>query len=165
VREGALTVVSAVEGTSAFRAGLRPGDRIVTIDGIATEDMQIADAVKHMRGKPGTPVVLSVVREGWPQPHDYEMQRQQIRVESVRAQELDRGVGYIRLREFQERSPEDVARALEALSSAGLVMLVLDLRSDPGGLLLAAVQIAEKFLEGASSSCPPGDAVRTRTWT
>jgi len=109
VREGVLTVVSAIEGTPAFRAGVRPGDRIVTIDGIATEDMQIADAVKHMRGKPGTPVVLTVVREGWTQPHDYEMQRQQIRVESVRAQELDRGVGYIRLREFQERSPEDGA--------------------------------------------------------
>jgi carboxyl-terminal processing protease len=148
VRDGVLTVVSAIEGTPAFRAGVQPGDRIVTIDGITTEDMQIADAVKHMRGKPGTPVVLTVVRKGWTQPHDYEMRRQQIRVESVRAQELDRGVGYIRLREFQERSPEEVARALDMLSSAGMVMLVLDLRSDPGGLLLAAVQIAEKFLEG-----------------
>jgi carboxyl-terminal processing protease len=147
IRDGILTIVSALEGTPAFRAGLRSGDRIITIDGLATKDMQISDAVTHLRGRPGTMATLSVERDGWTEPHQYTLQREQIRVQSIQAQEVGDGVGYIKLREFQERSSQDMDAALATLSGAGMRMLVLDLRDDPGGLLVAAVEIAEKFLD------------------
>jgi len=147
LRDDVLTVISAIEGTPASRAGLRPGDRIVAIDDVRTRDMQISDAVNHMRGKPGTMVTLHVLREGWTEPHEYPLQRERISVHSVRWQKLEDGVGYLRLREFQTKSPADTEAALKKLSQAGMTMLVLDLRNDPGGLLSAAVEIAEMFLE------------------
>ena len=76
LRDDILTVVSPIEGTPAFRAGLQPGDRIVKIDGLTTKDMQLADAVKRMRGKPGTKVTITVVREGWAEPKDFDIQRE-----------------------------------------------------------------------------------------
>src|SRR5918992_5758470 len=84
LRDDVLTVVAPIEGTPAHRAGLQPGDRIVKIDGLATKDMQLADAVKRMRGRPGTKVTISVGREGWAEPRDIEVVREQIRVQSVR---------------------------------------------------------------------------------
>ncbi len=146
LRDDILTVVSPIEGTPAFRAGLHPGDRIVKIDGMITKDMQLADAVKKMRGKPGSHVTISVVREGWTEPQDFDIVREQIRVHSVRTAELGNGVEYIKLRQFQEQSAHDLDQALEKADKSGMKALVLDLRNNPGGLLTSAVEVTEKFI-------------------
>ena len=147
LRDDVLTVVSPIEGTPAFRAGLLTGDRIVKIDGLVTKDMQLPDAVKRMRGKPGTKVTITVVREGWTEPKDFDITREQIRVQSVRSADLGGGVAYIKLRQFQEQSPGDTAAALDKASKAGMKALIFDLRGNPGGLLTAAVEITEEFIE------------------
>ena len=88
----------------AYRAGIQPGDRIVKIEGLSTKDMQLTDAVKRMRGKPGSKITISVVREGWAEPKDFPIVREQIRVQSVKSQQLEPGIEYIRLRQFQEQT-------------------------------------------------------------
>jgi carboxyl-terminal processing protease len=147
LRDDILTVVAPIEGTPAYRAGIHSGDRIIKIDGIVTKDMQLSDAVKRMRGRPGTKVTISVAREGWTEPKDIEIMREQIRVQSVRTHDLEDGIGYLRLRQFQEQTAHDVEAALEKFSKAGKKAMVLDLRNNPGGLLTAAVEVAEKFLD------------------
>jgi carboxyl-terminal processing protease len=147
LRDDILTVVSPIDGTPAFRAGLQPGDRIVKIDGLTTKDMQLSDAVKRMRGKPGSKVTVTVAREGWAEPKDFEIQREVIHVQSVRTLDLGNGVGYVRLRQFQEQTAHDLEVALDKLGKGGMKALVLDLRNNPGGLLTAAVEVSEKFLD------------------
>ena len=147
LRDDVLTVVSPIEGTPAYRAGLQTGDRIVKIDGLVTKDMQLPDAVKRMRGKPGTKVTITIVREGWTEPKDFDITREQIRVQSVRSADLGGGVAYIKLRQFQEQSPGDTAAALDKAAKAGMKALIFDLRNNPGGLLTAAVEITEEFIE------------------
>lgn len=148
LKDDVLTVVSPIDGTPAHRAGLHSGDRIVKIEGISTKDMSLTDAVKRMRGKPGTKVTISIMREGWTEPKEFTMTREQIHVQSVRSQDLEPGIGYIRLRQFQEQTPADLDGALEKFARNGKLQgLVLDLRNDPGGLLTAAVEVTEKFLE------------------
>jgi carboxyl-terminal processing protease len=119
----------------------------VKIDGLVTKDMQLPDAVKRMRGRPGTKVTISVVREGWTEPKDFEITREQIRVQSVRSHDLGGGVAYVKLRQFQEQSPGDLAAALDRSSKAGMKALILDLRNNPGGLLTAAVEVTEEFID------------------
>jgi carboxyl-terminal processing protease len=147
LKDDVLTVVAPIDGTPAYRAGLHTGDRIVKIDGLSTKDMQLADAVKRMRGKPGTQVTISIVREGWAEPKDFEIVREQIKVQSVRMVELGEGVEYVKLRQFQEQSPHDLEAALDKLQKNGMKALILDLRNNPGGLLTAAVEVSEKFID------------------
>jgi carboxyl-terminal processing protease len=147
LKDDVLTVVSPIEGTPAYRAGVQSGDRIVKIDGLVTKDMQLPDAVKRMRGKPGTKVTISVVREGLTEPKDYDIVREQIRVQSVRTHDLGSGVAYIKLRQFQEQSPTDLDQALDKFAKSGMKSLILDLRNNPGGLLTAAVEVSEKFID------------------
>src|SRR5574337_465266 len=148
LKDDVLTVVSPIDGTPAHRAGLHSGDRIVKIEGISTKDMSLADAVKRMRGKPGTKVTISILREGWTEPKEFTLTREQIHVQSVRSQDLEPGIGYIRLRQFQEQTPADLEAVLDKFMRNGKLQgLVLDLRNDPGGLLTAAVEVTEKFLE------------------
>src|SRR6266545_2727419 len=148
LKDDVLTVVAPIEGTPAYRAGIHPGDRIVKIEGITTKDMQLTDAVKRMRGKPGTKVTISVVREGWTEPKDFQVTREQIRVQSVRSMQLEPGIEYIRLRQFQEQTASDLETTLEQYSKDGKLQgLILDLRNNPGGLLTASVEVAEKFLD------------------
>ena len=147
LRDDVLTIVAPIEGTPAYRAGLQTGDRIIKIDGLATKDLQLSDAVKRMRGKPGSKVTITVAREGWSEPKDVELVREQIRVQSVRAHDLGGGIAYIKLRQFQEQSPGDLAAALEKAAKAGMKALVLDLRNNPGGLLTAAVEVTEEFTD------------------
>src|ERR671924_554958 len=147
LKDDILTVVAPIDGTPAHRAGLHTGDRIIKIDGLSTKDMQLPDAVKRMRGRPGSKVTITVVREGWTEPKDIDITREQIRVHSVRSQDLGNGIAYIKLRQFQEQSPHDLDQALDKFDKSGMKALILDLRNNPGGLLTAAVEVSEKFID------------------
>ncbi len=149
VRNGILTVVSPIEDTPAFRAGIKTGDQILKIDDEFTKDMNLTQAVKKMRGLKGSKLNLSIKREGVPDLLNFSIVRDTIRVQSVRSRVLEEGYGYIRLAQFQERSDRDLQKAIEKLSSekGGIKGLVLDLRNNPGGLLTQAVRVADLFLD------------------
>src|SRR5512147_953863 len=149
VKNGVLTVVSPIEDTPAFKAGVKPGDMIFKIEDEFTKDMTLVDAVKKMRGPKGTKIKISIKREGVPELIDFTLVRDTIRVQSVRSRTLEEGYGYVRLAQFQERSDRDVQRALEKMAAekGGIKGLVLDLRNDPGGLLTQAVRISDLFLD------------------
>jgi carboxyl-terminal processing protease len=149
IKNSVLTVVSPIEDTPAFKAGIKPGDMIFKIEDEFTKDMTLVDAVKKMRGAPGSKINISIKREGVPELIDFTLVRDTIRVQSVRSRVLDAGYAYIRLAQFQERSDRDVQRALEKLAAekAGLKGLVLDLRNNPGGLLTQAVRVSDLFLD------------------
>jgi carboxyl-terminal processing protease len=148
-RNGLLTVVSPIEDTPAYRAGVKAGDHILKIDGEFTKDMTLVDAVKKMRGPKETKVTLTLKRESVPEPFDVTLTREIIKIQSVKVKILEKGYGYIRLTQFQERTDDDLERALRKLGKepGGLHGLVLDLRNDPGGLLTQAVKISDMFLE------------------
>ena len=147
IRDDVLTVVAPIDGTPAWRAGIQPGDRIVKIEGLATKDMSLADAVKKMRGPKGTKVTITIVREGTKEPFDVSLTREVIQVQSIKAQELEPGIGYVRIRQFQERTAPDLVAAVEKFDKGGqLAGLILDLRYNPGGLLSSAVEVSEEFL-------------------
>ena len=149
VRNGMLTVVSPIEDTPAFRAGIKAGDQIFKIDDEFTKDMNLMQAVKKMRGLKGSKLNLSIKREGVPDLLNFSIVRDTIRVQSVRSRVLEEGYAYIRLAQFQERSDRDLQKAIEKLSSekGGVKGLVLDLRNNPGGLLTQAVRVADLFLD------------------
>jgi len=149
VRNGMLTVVSPIEDTPAFRAGIKAGDQILKIDDEFTKDMNLMQAVKKMRGLKGSKLNLSIKREGVPDLLNFSIVRDTIRVQSVRSRVLEEGYGYIRLAQFQERSDRDLQKAIENLSSekGGIKGLVLDLRNNPGGLLTQAVRVADLFID------------------
>jgi carboxyl-terminal processing protease len=148
LKDDVLTVVAPIEGTPAYRAGIHSGDRIVKIEGLSTKDMQLTDAVKRMRGKPGSKVTISIMREGFAEPKDFPIVREQIRVQSVKNQELEPGIEYIRLRQFQEQTAGDLEAALEKDSKDQKIQgLILDLRNNPGGLLTSSVEVTEKFID------------------
>ncbi len=153
-RDGVLTVIAPMEDTPAFEAGILAGDRIVQIDGKATDRMSQADAVKALRGNPDTKVTVTVSRPSFAQPKDFVLMRGDIRVPTAKdvnnRREFPVGpdkVGYVRLTQFGERSAEELEVGLRKLEKAGMTSLVLDLRGNPGGLLDQAVAICEKFLE------------------
>ena len=147
IRDDQLTVVAPIDGTPAWRAGIQPGDRIVKIEGLATKDMSLPDAVKRMRGPKGSKVTITIAREGAKEPFDVSLVREVIQVQSIRSQELEPGIGYIRIRQFQERTAPDMVAAVEKFDKGGrLSGLIVDVRNNPGGLLSAAVEVSEEFL-------------------
>jgi carboxyl-terminal processing protease len=147
IRDDQLTVVAPIEGTPAWRAGVQPGDRIVKIEGLATKDMNLPDAVKRMRGPKGTKVTITILREGTREPFDVVLVREVIQVQSIRSQEIEPGIGYIRVRQFQERTAPDLVASVEKFDKGGkLAGLIVDVRNNPGGLLSAAVEVSEEFL-------------------
>ena len=148
-RNGVLTVVSPIEDTPAYRAGVKSGDQIMKINGEFSKDMTLVDAVKKMRGPKDTKVTLTLKRESAPDIFDVTMTREIIKIQSVKWKKLEPGYGYVRVTQFQERTDDDLERALKSLDkeTGGLQGLVLDLRNDPGGLLTQAVRVADLFLE------------------
>jgi carboxyl-terminal processing protease len=147
VEDGVVRVVSPIEDTPAFRAGVKTGDLIVKIDETATRGMPLNKAVELMRGKPGTPITLTILRKDAESLLTFPLVREEINVKSVRAKMLETGYGYVRIRNFQERTGEDLARVLKDFYKQGeLKGLVLDMRADPGGLLNQAVAVSAAFL-------------------
>lgn len=146
-RDGILTVISPVDGTPAAKAGLAPGDKIVRINGESTRGLTLEDSVKLLRGKPGTTVEITVLREGEGRLIDFTIQRAIIKVQSIKeALVLRDQIGYIRISEFQENTPRDLRTALKDLESENIEGLILDLRNNPGGLLSVAIEVAEEFV-------------------
>lgn len=140
-----LLVVSPIEDTPAYRAGIKAGDWILDIDGEPTDKMTLFQAVKKMRGKPGTKVTLTIFRKGIEKPFKVEITRDLIKVKSVKTKDLENGkIGYIRLTQFQENSAEEFQRALKQFKDKEGI--VIDLRNNPGGLLTSAVSISDMLL-------------------
>ncbi|MDG2307429.1 MAG: S41 family peptidase [Candidatus Binatia bacterium] len=149
-RSGVLTVVSPIEDTPAYRAGIQPGDQIIKIEGEFTKDLALMDAVKKMRGPPGSKVKISVKREGTADLIDFTITREDIQIQSVKSRDLGDGYGYVRITQFQERTAQNVDNALSEIAAANggaILGLVLDLRNDPGGLLSQAVKVTDEFLD------------------
>jgi carboxyl-terminal processing protease len=147
-RDGVLTVVAPMEDTPGFAAGLLTGDRIIAIDGNTTEGLQVQDAVRVLRGEPGTRVSLKILRPSNSSMFEVDLTRAVINVKSVKdARLLEEGIGYVRVTSFNQPTAEDLQTEVEKLQAEGMRALVLDLRGNPGGLLSAAKEIAEKFLQ------------------
>ena len=148
LKDELLTVVKPIDESPAYHAGIKAGDRIVKIDGVITRSITLLDAVKKLRGKPGTSVKLTVLREGENELKEFTLTRDNIKIQSIRdVQVLEDHVGYIRLSDFRENTPRDLETALTSLKAQGVDSLVLDLRNDPGGLLDVAVTTSEVFLD------------------
>jgi carboxyl-terminal processing protease len=149
LRNGVLTVVSPIEDTPAFRAGIKSGDQIIKIDNEFTKDMTLLQAVKLMRGPEGTKIGLTVRRENSPDWIDLTLKREVIQIRSVKYRVLEPHYGYLRIAQFQERTEKDAKAAVAALEkeTGGLQGLVLDLRNNPGGLLSQAVKVSDLFLD------------------
>jgi carboxyl-terminal processing protease len=149
VKDGLLVVVSPMEGSPAEKAGVLAGDAIVKIEGSFTKDFSLVDAIKKLRGPPGSPVLISVMRKGASDLVTLKVVRDNIVVKSIRSRYLGDGLGYARINQFVEKTAEDLKAALARLhKEAGgrLQGLVLDVRNNPGGLLAQAVQVGDLFL-------------------
>jgi len=148
LKDRILTVVSPIEGTPAYQAGLKPGDQIVKINGALTKNTTLMEAVKKIRGPKGSKVVLTINREGFQKPKDFVITRQIIPIRSVKARILDDGIGYIRLTNFQDQTDHDLQAYLKKMKQRLVPFkgLILDLRNDPGGLLEQAVRVSDEFL-------------------
>lgn len=147
IKDDLLTVIAPVEDSPAARAGIKAGDRIVKIDQDVTRDMSLDDAVKKLRGNPGSKVVITILREKEDLVQEFVITREIIHVDDIKDPHiLDDHIGYVRLTEFRENSYNELHQALEQLRAQGADSLVLDLRNNPGGLLDVAARIAEDFL-------------------
>jgi carboxyl-terminal processing protease len=146
VRDDQLIVVSPIEDTPAFRAGLKAGDRILKIDGEITKDLSLLDAVRKMRGVRGTPVTITIMRDDFDAPKDFTITRDVIKIHSVTQRKLDDAIGYVRLRNFHKTTADELEEALHDLEEQHISGLVLDLRNNPGGLLNQAVEVVDKFV-------------------
>jgi carboxyl-terminal processing protease len=150
IRDGVLTIVSPIEDTPAFEAGLKAGDRIIKIYDEPTKTMSLFEAVKKMRGKKGTEITLTIFREDLEEPFEVSIVRDVIRIRSVKVKRLDEEYGYVRITQFQEDTGRELKKLLKQIENEtedGLKGLVLDLRNNPGGLLDQAVLVADEFLE------------------
>jgi len=149
IKDDMLTVVSPIEDTPAFKAGIKAGDRIIKIEGESTMDMSIFDAVKKLRGPKGSEVTISIHRDDWKDIEEFTLVRDVIPIHSIRSKILEPGYGYARITNFQRNTAKDLEDGIEELvkENAGLKGLVLDLRDDPGGLLDASIKVVDIFLD------------------
>jgi len=150
LRNNVLTVVSPIEDTPAYKAGVKSGDQIIKIEDEFTKDMPLVEAVKKMRGPKGTKIHLTLRREGVLNLIDLILTREVIKIQSVKSHLLEKGYGYLRITQFQERTDDDLQHALSTLekeNGGALSGVVLDLRNNPGGLLTQAVKVSDEFID------------------
>ena len=177
MEDGFVKVISPIDDTPAQRAGVKAGDLIIRLDEKPVKGMSLDDAVKIMRGKPGSEIELTIVRKDEDQPLQFNIKRDRIRVKSVKSRMLEPNYAYVRVSQFQERTGKDLHSAISKLKKENkgqLKGLVLDLRNNPGGLLDAAVLVSDTFLERGtvvsvkgrtednklSQSATPGDILK-----
>jgi carboxyl-terminal processing protease len=162
-----LTVVSPIEDTPAFKAGVKSGDQIIKIDGKSTKDITIMEAVKKLRGPKDSKVTVTILRENMTQPKDIVLTRAVIQIKSVKSKTFDDHIGYIRIASFHERTSDDLRKALADVSAKTTPMkgLVLDLRNDPGGLLNQAIEVSDMFLKSGMIVSTRGRAKNMETKT
>ena len=149
MKEDILLVISPIEDTPAYRAGIKAGDHILMVDGKHTKNMSLMDAVKLMRGTPGTKVTITIMRKGLLEPKDYTITRAIIKVKSVKYRALEEGYGYVRINHFQDKTSYELKVALSKLEAEGdgLKGLILDLRNNPGGTFDQALKVSDEFLD------------------
>ncbi|MFZ2302057.1 MAG: S41 family peptidase [Gallionella sp.] len=149
MEDGLVKVISPIEDTPAYHAGIKSGDLIIKLDDTLVKGLTLNDAVKRMRGKPGSKIVLTIIRKDEPKPLTFTLVRAIIKVQSVKSKLFEPGYAFVRITQFQEHTGENLATALENLikqNQGPLKGLVLDLRNDPGGLLAGAVGVSAAFL-------------------
>ncbi len=150
LEDGFVKVISPIDDTPAQRAGVKAGDLIIRLDDVPVKGMSLNDAVKRMRGKPGSSIILTIIRRGEEKPLTISIVRDFIRVKSVRARTLEPGFGYLRISTFQSRTTDDMRREIENIKEENqqkLKGIILDLRNNPGGVLNAAVGVSDLFLD------------------
>ena len=147
VRKGILTVISPIEDTPAFNAGIKAGDKIIKIEDESTLDMTLTDAVDRLRGETGSPVTITVFRESLEVPKEFTIVRAIIKVRSVVKKIYRNDIGYVKIRSFSKNTSKDLDAALAEFERKGVNKLVLDVRNNPGGLLNQAVEVSDRFLK------------------
>ena len=146
VQKGMLTVTGVLNGTPASKAGIREGDKIIKINNIVTNDMNLEDAIARLRGNPATSVRLAILRGQSQQAEDFTLVREIIYIKSVASRLLGDGVGYVRISQFQKQTASELSGALSELQQKHVRALILDLRDNPGGLVFSAVNVAGHFI-------------------
>jgi carboxyl-terminal processing protease len=146
IKEGILTVIAPIDDTPAQKAGILSGDKIIKVAGESTKNMSLLDAVNKMRGASGTKVVLTIYRTGWKDTKDFSIVREIIKVASIKQKIIDENIGYVKITQFQDKTASDLEEALTKLEKIQLTGLILDMRNNPGGLLVSAVRVTENFL-------------------
>jgi carboxyl-terminal processing protease len=146
IKDSVLTVIAPIEDTPAFEAGVKAGDKIIKVENELTKDMTLMEAVSKMRGPKGTPVTITIVREGWKGPKDFTIVRDIIKIKSVKSRIIEDEIGYVKISQFQEKTASELADALKELDNIGVTSLILDLRNNPGGLLNSAIEVSDQFL-------------------
>jgi carboxyl-terminal processing protease len=148
MENGFVKVIAPIDDTPAYQAGVKAGDLIIRLDDKPVKGMSLNDAVKIMRGEPGSSITLTIVREGVEQPLKITIKRDIIKIKSVKSRLLEDGYGYVRITSFQSKTGDNLVEAIEELKKKGeLKGIVLDLRNNPGGVLNAAVAVSDAFLE------------------
>ncbi|MFO8052334.1 MAG: S41 family peptidase, partial [Candidatus Omnitrophota bacterium] len=148
MKDGVLTIISPIEDTPAWEAGIQAGDIIVEIDGESTQDITLAEAVKKLRGKPGTKVTLTVLHPNQRETSEIKITRDIIKIEDIKNSSiLEDGIGYVKISEFRESTAKDLEKELDQLKEEKLIGLILDMRNNPGGLLSSAVDVSSIFLK------------------
>ncbi len=147
IKDSLLTIISPIEDTPAWEAGVKAGDIILKIDGEVTKDITLNDAVKKLRGAPGTQVTITILREKDRKVEDVTIVRGIIKIKDIkRAMILEDGIGFVRIAEFRETTSNDLGKALEGLEKEGLEALIIDVRNNPGGLLSSAIDVSSRFV-------------------